>query len=495
MSCFFCGGSAADNGTIRAVTLRRVILAEFINKYLETYFDELEPLDFYRAIFQEGELEAKGQKEKGKYHGLAVELLPKAAENRKNVRRYAIYDDLEEIKRLLESNNFIIISPISYVGMSRKSDNARFIYALAIDLDGIEEEQNIIDLFHQINNRERIPKPTYIVSSGTGLHLYYQFEQPIPCFENIVKQLQRLKNDLTGLIWNGYVTVLFENVQYESLFQGFRMCGGVTKNGGRTRVFEIGDKVSIEYLNEFVLDKRNRVTEYTYISRLPLYAAKEKYPEWYEKRVVQKQPKGTWTTKKDLFYWWLERLKREVTVGHRYYCVMCLAVYAKKAGIEQDELEEIAFDLVEYLESLTEKDDNHFTREDILAALEMYNDNYIRFPIDSITKLTQIPIEKNKRNGRKQEVHIKRLNELRKFQRDVLGEDEYKLNGRPKKAYEVFRWKDEHPNGTPKECAIELGIGKSTIYRYWNYTKEESKEAVNQQLHKEILRRDKRNKK
>ena len=471
-------------------------MADFINKYLEQFFDELEPLEFYRGIFPKGELETRGQKEKGKYHAIAVELLPKAAEDKKNVRRFVVYDDLKEIEELLKSDNFIIMSPISYVGLSRKSDNARYIHALAIDLDGITKEQNIIDLFHQMNTKVfdkiYLPTPTYIVSSGNGLHLYYQFEQPIPCFENIVKQLQRLKKDLTTKIWNAYTTELSDNIQYESLFQGFRLGGGITKSGGRTRIFQIGGKVSIEYLNEFVIDKKNQVLEYTYKSKLSLSQAKEKYPDWYEKRVILKQPKGTWTTKKDLFYWWLEKLKSGATVGHRYYCVMCLAVYAKKSGIEQEELEEIAFNLVEELEQLTDKEDNHFTRADVLAALEMYNDNYIRFPIDSITKLTQIPIEKNKRNGRTRQAHIAMVNELRKFQRDKLGEDEYKLNGRPSKAYEVFRWKREHPSGTVKECAADLELGKTTVYKYWNCSIEEQIELESKQLEMQMLRRDNR---
>lgn len=478
-------------------------MADFINKYLEQYFDELEPLEFYRNIFPQGELETRGtvngEYERGKYHAIAVELLPKAAENKKNVRRYIVYDDLKEIEQLLESDNFIIISPISYIGTSRKSDNARYIYALTIDLDGITKEQNIIDLFHQMKTeyygKIYLPTPTYIVSSGSGLHLYFQFEKPIPCFENIVKQLQRLKKDLTKRIWNGYVTSLDDNVQYESLFQGFRMCGGVTKSGGRTRAFEIGGKVSIEYLNEFVSDERNKVTEYTYKSNLPLSQAKEKYPEWYDKRVVKKQPRGTWTARKELFYWWLERLKKEATVGHRYYCCMCLAVYAKKSGVDREELEEVAFGLVDSLEELTNEDDNHFTREDILAALEMYNDNYIRFPIDSITKLTQIPIEKNKHNWRKREVHLQIVNNTRKFRRDVLQENEYELSGRPSKAYEVFRWKRENPNGTVKECAADLDIGLSTVYKYWNCSQEEQRELENKQLEMQIKRRDKRLKK
>jgi len=469
-------------------------LADFINTYLEQYYDELEPMEFYRSIFPKGELETRGIKEKGKYHAIAVELLPKAAENRKNVRHYSIYDDLQEIETLQKSDNFIIISPISYIGTSRKSENARYIYALAIDLDGITKEQNIIDLFHQMNTeihgKYYLPKPTYVVSSGNGLHLYYQFEKPIPCFENIVKQLQRLKKDLTKSIWNGYVTDLYESIQYESLFQGFRMGGGVTKSGDRTRIFQIGSKVSIEYLNDFVIDKRNRVTEYKYQSALSLAQAKEKYPEWYQKKVIEKQPRGTWITKKDLFYWWLERLKKEATVGHRYYCVMCLAVYAKKAGIERDELEQIAFDLVDYLDSMTTEETNHFSRADILAALEMYNDSYIRFPIDSISRLTQITIEKNKRNGRKQRAHLEIVNNTRKFRRDVLKENEYENNGRPMKAYEVFRWKRQNPGGTVKECTEELGLSKTTVYKYWSCTEEEQAILEKKQLDNQIKRQE-----
>lgn len=38
-----------------------------------------------------------------------------------------------------------------------------------------------------------IPRPTYLISSGTGLHIYYLFEKPIPMFRNIVEQLEKLK--------------------------------------------------------------------------------------------------------------------------------------------------------------------------------------------------------------------------------------------------------------------------------------------------------------
>ena len=121
----------------------------FILKYLNTYFEEVKPLEFYRDIFPLGELEEKEERIRGKYNAIAVELLPKE-ENQTSIKRYIVNNDLKRIEELLESENFIIISPISYCGKSRESKNARFIYAIAFDLDGITEEQHIIDLFYQI---------------------------------------------------------------------------------------------------------------------------------------------------------------------------------------------------------------------------------------------------------------------------------------------------------------------------------------------------------
>lgn len=432
--------------------------------YLEQYFDEIEPLDFYRSIFPKGELGIKGIKEVGKYNAIAVELLPKKEDNqRENIKRYTITDDLEQLKALIYGNNFTIISPITYAGKSRESINARFIYAIAIDLDGITTTQQITDLFYQMENNKN-PLPTYTVFSGSGLHLYYQLEKPVPCFKNIVVQLSKLKKELTKGIWNRYTTSLYNTPQIESLFQGFRIVGGITKDGKRTKAFRTGEKVSIEYLNQFVADE-HRVSEYTYKSNLTLAKAKELYPEWYQKRIIENKPKGTWTCKKDLFEWWKRKLEVESKVGHRYYCVMVLSIYAKKCGIPKEELEEYAFSIVNDLDKMTTNEENHFTRADVLSALEMYNDNYITFPIDSITALTDIPIVKNKRNYRKQETHLK----IARYTKTLMIDEgnTSALGGRPTKKHIVAEWQKINPNGTKSQCIKDTGLSKPTVYKYW----------------------------
>lgn len=146
-----------------------------------------------------------------------------------------------------------------------------------------------------------------------------------------MQQLTNLKNDLTRKIWNGYVTDLNDKVQYQSIFQGFRLVGGVTKSGSRTKAYKTGEKVTVEYLNEFVFDSKNQVKEFTYKSSLTLEEARNKFPEWYERRIIEQKPRGTWICKRDLYDWWQRRLL-EIQEGHRYYGVMCLAIYAKSAG-------------------------------------------------------------------------------------------------------------------------------------------------------------------
>ena len=138
-----------------------------IMDYMNRNYTEIQPKAFYRAIFPQGELESKGKHEKGKYNAVAVELLPKGKKG--NAKRYLITDELEYIDKLLEKDNFIIISPVSYAGRTRESKNARYIYAIAIDLDGTETRQQITDLFYQMEN-DILPKPTYTVASGKGLH-------------------------------------------------------------------------------------------------------------------------------------------------------------------------------------------------------------------------------------------------------------------------------------------------------------------------------------
>ena len=385
------------------------------------------------------------------------------------IYRHTLTDDLNVLDTIVERDNFCLMSPISYIGKSRMSEHARVLYALAIDLDGLivgksDINAGIKTLFHQIETIERLPKPTYIISSGTGLHLYYVLDKPIILYPNVIKQLQIYKRELTRMIWQGYITKFEDNVQYESLFQGFRVVGTITKNGERARAFITGDRVTMEYLNSFVIDKYKAV-EISYKSKMTLKEAQQKYPEWYQKRVIEQKPKGTWTARRNLYDWWKIKVYQKAKVGHRYYCLMMLCVYAKKAGIQNQELEKDAFKMMLFLDTLTTSEDNSFGIKDTIKALEAYNDEYITYPINSIAKITDIPILKNKRNYRKQAIHMKIMSSTR----DILYPNgEWREgNGRPSAKKIVQDWQVNNLEGRKVDCIRETGLSKKTVYKWW----------------------------
>lgn len=434
---------------------------------LNALFDEISYMDFYRDVFPVGSFEAQGVYEDRKYNGIAVSI----QRGGRHTKRFTVTDDLDVIGEMALTDDFCLMSPISYAGKSRKSENARFMYALAIDLDGVEtlEQWNFfmkqVDYGHEMLSFVwGLPRPTYLVSSGTGLHIYYVFEKPIPLFRNIVEQLEVLKKRLTWQAWTQGASSLHDQVQYESLFQGFRMVGTITKTGGRCRAFKVGEKVTVEYLNRYVPEEY-QVKNFAYKSELHLADAQKKYPEWYQKRVIEGRPRQTWTCKKDLYDWWIRKLSAGAEQGHRYWCIMTLATYAKKCGVPRDVLENDAYGLIPLMNTKGDE----FTEDDVLHALEAYTDSYITYPIDTIVNRTGIPIEKNKRNGRKQAVHMKIMSSTR----DILYPDGAWRNkaGRPKGSgtaeQTVREWQEKHPDGKKADCIRETGLSKPTVYKWW----------------------------
>lgn len=437
------------------------ILAEKLAKQ----FKSIAPMTFYREIFPEGELDNWGANTKGKYTGIAIEIL-KQPNDKQLIKRYTVTDDLDTIDDLQGSGGFCILAPISYIGRSRKSENARFMYALVVELDNLIEEDGLERLIAQWSDRVYwIPHPTYTVASGTGLHLYYLFEKPIPLFPNVVKELQRYKRDLTVRIWNRHVTKdTGDKIQQESIFQPFRMVGTLTKKGDRTEAFRTGEPVSIEYMNHFVQEE-NQITQ-IYKSNCTLAEAREKYPDWYEKRIVQGKLKGHWICKRDLYDWWKRRIETEAVVGHRYYCMMILAIYAVKCDIPQEELERDCFKLMELFESRTDTETNHFTEKDVVSALQSFEDKgVITYPLSSIVNRSGIQIERNKRNGRKQQKHLQLARGIRQLKGE-MGEN-VSGGGRPEKLKIVEEWQQQHPDGRKVDCIRDTGLSKPTVLKWW----------------------------
>ena len=413
---------------------------------------------------------------------------------KRNLHRILLKDDYQTLD-FCESRQFAIMSPMTYVGRTRFAKNARYLYAFAIDLDGVGIKQ-LNDLFLQMNtpdpfrkSQNSLPLANLIVSSGHGLHLYYLLKEPIPLYEGVPEILRKLKYGLTHEVWNGYTSTL-RKVQMQGIHQGFRLPGTLTKFGETIRAFRVADApyYTVEDLNKY-LNKENVLTaeelETTHTSlpfrtsTVTLAEAEKRWPEWYARKILEgnRLPKK-WHIKRDLYDWWLRKVSDKtvkVVPGHRYFCLMILAVYAEKCDISYEELEKDAYGLLGLMDSYTNDEDNHFTEEDIKDALRAYNESYNTFPRNSVAYLSGLEVKENKRHNRPQNVHMKVMRTIRDTLCEIKGERWDKNNGRKKETFnssdyakKIIMWSRDNPGRSKLECAEELGVHVNTVTRWWN---------------------------
>ena len=491
---------------------------------LSRRFESVTPWDFYHEIFRDGELDDAGALTPGKYTAIALEITNKKKKNGKTlVYRHTITDDLDGIDALMNSEHFCILAPVSYAGKSRKSVNARVMYALCVELDDLkvgadDYQEGLWNLIHQWDDSTKLlPRPTFCVASGSGIHLYYVFEKPLTLFPNVVKGLIKYKTELTKRIWNRYVTYSHkkEDIQFESVFQAFRMPGTLTKKGERAEAFRTGEKVSVEYMNSFIppsYAKKGAQIPEAYKSNMSLKEAQAKWPEWYERRIVQ----GIKTKKKwdiagkvngsnpyALYDWWYKKISEGALVGKRYYCLFTLVIYAIKCDVDEDRLRDDCYKLLEHFDKMAFQPDryagyeriqkkkdkpqeNRFTEFDVECALQAYEDvGLYTYPIASIINRSGIEIEKNKRNGRRRKEHLcadvwenekgRPTTNICKQNRDLalkfMRENE-EIKGRPKGSgtaqEKVLEWRKNNPDGTKYRCMKDTGLSKPTVYKWWD---------------------------
>ena len=137
---------------------------------LERGFSEVAPMDFYRELFPKGSLQKKGELNCGKGNVIVSQI--RGEEDTEKSRQWVATDDLQMIEKSI-GDKFGLIGPLSYYGKKNLKQNAHELFAIAIDLDYVHLQQ-LKNLLKQFDRGVQLT-PTYLVSSGRGLHLYYFF--------------------------------------------------------------------------------------------------------------------------------------------------------------------------------------------------------------------------------------------------------------------------------------------------------------------------------
>ena len=437
---------------------------------------EVSPMSVYGDIFQLGDgfIQSSAESHNNKANPIIL-----GCWDGKIKREVMFEDTFEQQLYKFQQADWAILNGLTYWGKRNLGNSQSQICAFIIDLDGITPQ-----LFNNFLNAAfsdawdgngAYPIPNWVILSGTNVHLYYWLEIPITLYPKAKQELKKLKYGLIRKIWNRYTSEI-EKPQFQGINQGFRVIGGKTKKGGKVKAYYLnGTPYTIGWLNEFVFEDDKADVEEVVKSdnKYTLEQAKQLFPEWYERVVVNGGELKKWTVKEDLYRWWLRKLQADnATYGHRYFCIMALAIFAAKCGILDKE--KVKADAMQFLDKFNEiKPDEPFTEHDIDSALECLDLRYCTFPRKDLEKITAVAMPPNKRNGRSQADHLKIARGIQKIQDEINGTNWRYGNSRkgtpnkrhPKKDL-VLDYAKAHPDASQRQIAKALGISLPTVNKW-----------------------------
>ena len=328
---------------------------------------------------------------------------------------------------------------------------------------------------------------------------------------NITKRINKrrlqwkwFRQNFADYVWNNAASS--SPIQREAIGQSFRMVGSLSKDNKLVEAFWISKKrYSIEELLGLQIfgtplyrmpDRRHLEAwfDFTPKSQIDLtkqeqkepeklLAAKAQWPDWYERRIVHKQPprqSGHWHIKRDLYDWYKKQIQDNAHVGCRYYRLYTLAQYGAKCDIPFDEVKQDCIKIGGIFKLVGDVPLEDWEIEKAYAAY--YDYRAFESTIDFINSKAHLSIEKNKRNGQKQHDHLqadvlynkitgrKTIN-VCKANRELTLQtmrENGDILGRPTKQKIVADWRAAHPNGKKADCVRDAGLTKPTVYKWWD---------------------------
>lgn len=423
-------------------------------------------MEVYSDLFRLGSGFIQRDGEEGGHHKANPIILGEF--NGRMRRRILFEDTFEETLEGFQQADWAILNGLTYWGRANTAEAQSKMCAMVFDLDGQDAGGRCLGnlLAGTVNwPIQAYPQPQYVALSGSNVHLYYVFEEPLSLYPNTKVQLKDLKYRLTDVLWNRY-TSRDEHPQHQGINQGFRVIGGRTKGGGTCRAFRLNaHPTTVEELNGFVEPEHRADLSARWCATTSLDQARAKWPGWYARVVEGGAPAGrhAWPVKEDLYRWWLRKVPEQAAPGHRYFCVMALAVFAAKCGIA--DVGRVRADAMSLLPALNRFPGcAPFTERDIDSALECLDERYVTFPRRDLERLTAVSMPPNKRNGRKQVQHMAVMRAIQGVT-DPDGSWRNK-DGAPKKRDAVVAYAAAHPDANHSQIARALGVSRPTVIKW-----------------------------
>ena len=406
------------------------------NMILSQFGDQVSAWDLYETIFDDLEQE------------IPVVIIDED-ENEKRIRTMTISDAVE----FGSVRNDTLIGGCTYFNNWISKKSAKSLYTFIIDYDNAYSGVllNALQNDWKSANGEPFPKPTYIVNSGTGLHLYFVMTEPIPVYHSMTQNIDKLYRAL-AIQQSRRVYV---QTQIQWFGQDFRCAGGLNKYDWENTVFRIGEKWDIDDLGKAV------GLEDVHFIRYGEKRQSKKTGRRKRQKIVG------WKTDRAFYDYALRNCKEKTTEGHRYLSMCALSVIAYKCGVDQDELER---DLESLLPVYNKGAVRQIKPKEIQSAMKMYNEKAMATPRESLEHWQGWEYKPIKRNGLKRNQHLY-LARRRKEDMKALEIPLKAPEGRPDRRAEVIQWRSDHPEGKKADCIRETGLSKSTVYRHWDEVK------------------------
>lgn len=358
--------------------------------------------------------------------------------------------ELQDAIVFASCRNDTLIGGCSYLNNWISKKSARDIYTFIIDFDNAYSGilLNALRNDWKNDNGVQYAKPTYIVNSGTGLHLYFVLDQPVPCYH---KQLQELDN-LYRRLAKQQITRHYVGEQVQWFGQYFRMVGGQGKHGWENVAFRYGKKWNIDELAAFY------GIDYHFTRN-----GEQRPPLKTTSKRKHKGKRQGFRTNRAFYDYSLENCRQKTKEGNRYMSMCALSVIAYKCNVDRDELQA---DLLSLLPIYNKDSVRKVKEKEVYSALKMYNDKAMQTPRESLERWIGWEYKPIKRNGRKQEVHLQLARGIRGI-KSQMGE-KVSGGGRPSAAAIVREYQQQHPNDKPKDIIAATGLSKNTVYKYYS---------------------------
>lgn len=410
------------------------------NAVLAQFGEQVSAATFYEDIFGDLDLE------------MPVVIIDDEDVSQKHIVTMTVSEALEQA----ESRNDMLMGGCTYFNNWISKKSAKDIHSFIIDMDNVYAgvlRTALQNDWYTDGRKEYLPMPTYIVNSGTGLHLYFVLDEPIPNYKISTENLDKLYRSLAI----GQTTKrIYLKKQVQWFGQDFRMAGGLNKYNLENTIFRIGDKWDI--------DKLARAVGLNDVHFVRYGEPRTVQPKAQKARTRFKRT--GWRSNRGFYDYALENCRNKTKEGNRYTSMCALSVIAWKCAVPEFELER---DLKSLLPKYNDGATRLIQEKEIYSAMKMYNSKAMLTQRERLEDWQGWEYKPIKRNGRTQEVHLQRARAVQSI--DYPNGEWREGNGRPKgsnKQQLVYEWQQQHPEGRKVDCERDTGLSRHTVLKWWN---------------------------